>query len=187
MNLYAKVSLIVLLSATFAGCNKGAEPTNELSKSKLPEVTVPPEASVAVTPQWIGNHQVEINRMEKQLCEDCGPESSECEVEDYYEFPLKNMEVKRLIVFREGGHGPNASYEVILSTKGACTVVLEPSGTSINFISKADKNEFPDIGVSSHWSVEESVDTGYHWDGKKYVSEGSVKKNARTGAEEVLR
>jgi hypothetical protein len=65
-------------------------------------------------------------------------------------------------------------------------VVLEPSGTSISLVSKTDKNEFLDIDVSSHWSVEESVETGYHWDGKKYVSEGSVKKNARTGAEEVL-
>jgi hypothetical protein len=101
MNLYANVSLILLLSAIFASCNKATEPVKELAKPKMAEITVPPEASVAVTAQWTNNHQTEINRMEKQLCEDCGPEAPECEVEDYYEFPLKNMEVKRLMYFEK--------------------------------------------------------------------------------------
>jgi hypothetical protein len=163
-------------------CTKGDEATKAQKAPKAPVIL----KNTKEVDQQPVNHQERITQLQKELCQDCGPETSECVVEDFYEFPNNGIEIKRLIVFSEPG-GANASYTVMLSTKDACTPVVEESGASINFSPKPDKNQFPDIIVSSHWSVEESVDTGYHWDGKMYVAEGSVKKNSRTGTEEVMR
>lgn len=181
----AKILLIGgIICALLSGCKKGDESTKTAVKPKPPQYAVPAPSANA-SPQPV-DHQGRIDQMKKELCDDCGPESSECEVEDLYEFPQNEKTSKRLIAFSAPGGGPNSSYTVILSTKDACTPVLEESGTSINFVPKTDKHQSPDITVTSHWNVEESVDRGYHWDGQKYVSEGSVKKNARTGIEAVL-
>ena len=184
MAIMTKIGLVTgIICLLFSGCNQGGETTKTMAMSKSPQ-SVPAVPTQKVIAQPVDSRG-RIEQLKKELCDDCGPESSQCEVEDLYEFPQTGKNPKRLIAFSAPG-GRNASYTVVLSTKDACTTVLEESGTSINFGPKADKKQFPDIGLSSPWNVEESVETGYHWDGQGYVSEGSVKTNARTGVEEVL-